>query len=452
MSYDRAIGQHLVDQGLLRLDHLAKALSSQAVLGGRVGTCLLEMDAVTEDQLLKALAAQTGAASVSAEDLRQVPADVVALVPSKLAEKLKVLPFRLSLGKLDVAMVDVFDLAAQDEIAFLTGKRITVHVSTEARLWEALDRYYKIECPSRFSHLLDRLNRARYLWTGTGPDSPAKTPVAPGRESRASMSGVFNLPPQEQLIRKPAQRQTSAPPSIPSAATARPIIPLTTAGAPAAAAQPVRKAVPRKPPPTTITLSAAERMALQGRKNISIPPVVPAAVPAAIPAPVEAKVTSFEEFADQLTLMADRDEVGRALLSFLGERFDRVALLMVRMGEIHGWMGNGPDFDESRLASFLIDFSQPSVFLNIKLGAPYYLGPMAPMAAHKEFLESWGGKQPRECLVLPVKIKKRIVTFLYIDSLGGSISGIDMEEMQKVTATVAGAFELCILRNKLKST
>ncbi len=75
-------------------------------------------------------------------------------------------------------------------------------------------------------------------------------------------------------------------------------------------------------------------------------------------------------------------------MSYLGERFDRAALLMVRMGEVHGWMGIGPGLIPSHLASFKIDFSQPSVFLNLKLGAPFYIGPIAPMATHREFLKN----------------------------------------------------------------
>ncbi len=148
-------------------------------MGGRVGTCLLEMEVLGEDLLVRSLSEQLGVPAAVIEDLRGIPDEVLRLIPEKLARRCRTIPFRVSGGRLDVAMQDPRNLVCQDEIAFACGRRVKVHVLHELRIYEALQRYYHEECPSRYSLLLDRVNRARYLWSakegGARPGLPRRT-------------------------------------------------------------------------------------------------------------------------------------------------------------------------------------------------------------------------------------------------------------------------------------
>ncbi|HEY6324048.1 MAG TPA: hypothetical protein VJA16_21105, partial [Thermoanaerobaculia bacterium] len=159
------LGQLLVARGWITVQQLTRALQTQNAVGGRVGTCLLEMEVLGEDLLVRSLSEQLGVPAAVIEDLRGIPEEVLRLIPEKLARRCRAIPFRVSGGRLDVAMQDPRNLVCQDEIAFACGRRVKVHVLHELRICEALQRYYHEECPSRYSLLLDRVNRARYLWS-----------------------------------------------------------------------------------------------------------------------------------------------------------------------------------------------------------------------------------------------------------------------------------------------
>src|ERR1700709_665354 len=180
------LGQLLVARGWLTVKQLTRALKNQNVAGGRLGTCLMEMDAITEELLLKGLAEQLGVPAATADDLYGVPEEVIGLIPEKLARRCRAIPFRVEGGRLDLALMDPRNLSAQDEIAFASGKRVKVFVAEEVRILEARERYYGEECPSRFGLVLDRLNRARFLW-----DKPAVLPSEPAREPLQSVDNPF---------------------------------------------------------------------------------------------------------------------------------------------------------------------------------------------------------------------------------------------------------------------
>ncbi|HEY0782649.1 MAG TPA: hypothetical protein VGE98_09360, partial [Thermoanaerobaculia bacterium] len=135
------LGQLLVARGWITVQQLTRALQNQNAVGGRLGTCLLEMDVINEDTLLKALSEQLGVPAIGLDDLRGIPEEVLQLIPDKLARRCRAIPFRVAGGRLDMAMQDPRNLACQDELAFACGKRVKVHVGHELRVVEALEKY-----------------------------------------------------------------------------------------------------------------------------------------------------------------------------------------------------------------------------------------------------------------------------------------------------------------------
>ncbi len=145
-------------------EQLLRAIVSQRSSGGRLGTCLLEMGLVEEDQLLEALEAQQGVPAVGIDQLLVIAEEVVALVPGRVAERCYALPFDATDKEVDVATANARDLGHLDELAFCTNLRVRPHVTTELRIFEGLAKHYGVECPRRYSRLADHLNRRRYLW------------------------------------------------------------------------------------------------------------------------------------------------------------------------------------------------------------------------------------------------------------------------------------------------
>ena len=53
---------------------------------------------------------------------------------------------------------------------------------------------------------------------------------------------------------------------------------------------------------------------------------------------------------------------------------------------------------QERLSRYRATFGEPSVFLNLRQGAPFHLGALPAMAAHRRLAECFGGELPREVL------------------------------------------------------
>src|SRR5947209_4450139 len=238
------LGQLLVARGWITVQQLTRALKNQNVAGGRLGTCLLEMDALSEELLLKGLAEQHGVPAAGADDLRRIPDEVLELIPDKLARRLRSVPFRVESSRLDLAVTDPRNLSAQDEIAFASGKRVKVFVAPEIRILEALEKYYGEECPSRFGMVLDRLNRARFLWE---KDKPAVAPqpelTQPLLDSPFATPPRIKLPPHLPQVPPPPPVAAAPQPTSEPAIPARPVPPAVQPPAPAR--QPAPAPVPR---------------------------------------------------------------------------------------------------------------------------------------------------------------------------------------------------------------
>ena len=143
MSHLR-IGQLLVQSGLLTEDELAEALTAQQIYGGRLGTVLVEHDFVDEDELAEALARQHGMRRVTREHLTEVPADVLATVPSAVATRFQVVPFSLDEERkvLWLAVSDPADLNRQDELQFALERPVELALAPEILLKPALAKHY----------------------------------------------------------------------------------------------------------------------------------------------------------------------------------------------------------------------------------------------------------------------------------------------------------------------
>jgi hypothetical protein len=548
------LGQLLVARGWITVQQLTRALQTQNSVGGRLGTCLLEMEVLGEDLLVRSLSEQLGVPAAAVEELRAIPDEVLQLIPERLARRCRAVPFRVAGGRLDVAMQDPRNLVCQDEIAFACGRRVKVHVLHELRIYEALQRYYREESPSRYTLLLDRLNRARYLWSakqagqsaapGAAPalqqgmagmpfgaaaaaregapagkertevlsaltpegllggaprmqPPPLPEPALPASPRRRSLFGPRaaggpspaaapppaapaavgsaerQLPPLEELDLRPeygaAQRgareaarqearQAAGHAAAASAATVAagaprapdlevtlalgPPAPAAVAAARVAAAAP-RQPPPAPPPPAKIALTDAERAEL----GLDEPP--PAAPPEPAPAvPVREAPATLAEVEQAFAATTDSEEVGRILLGHLARSFRRVALFQVSRTHVTAWMAQGDGIDQEAFGRYAVSFKEPSVFLNLRQGSGMHLGPLPPMATHRELALCWGGGLPRDCVLLPVRLRDRLVTVIYADGASRGLGGIDLEQLHRLVAATKAAFGRCILEKK----
>jgi len=137
------IGELLVAQGRIDGLQLQSALAHQRQFGGRLGKAIVQLGFMEELALLEAVGAQLGVPLVEIGD-RQIPRQVLALVPEKLMRARRALPLaRLSehrRGPLVVALADPGDLAAVDELAFASGLQVKPVLAADEDLDRALAR------------------------------------------------------------------------------------------------------------------------------------------------------------------------------------------------------------------------------------------------------------------------------------------------------------------------
>ncbi len=436
----KKLGQMLVERGWITGEQLIRAIQSQRVVGGRIGTCLLEMDVLTEDQLLETLAQQLTVPAAQIEDLRAIGDGILNLIPSKVAARWQAVPFVADRNDIQVATLNARNLACLDEIEFCSNKRVLPHIANEVRIFEALERYYGVECPRRYGHLLDRLNRSRYMWDesakillGAGQtEAVVRTAPAPPSDTAAKPRAVIQAPASRstqaasgresrELMQAPASRSTwgMRTPPAPPAEPARPELPArkgaitwpteVVGGPPAPPPAPATGG--GTPVPPTLTLDHVERL---------------------------------------LAGQSDQKAVGQTILRFLGQSFSRCAIFAVRNEGVRGWLHHGEGFDSALFRDLDIKLDQPSAFLGLIKGAEFFLGPLAPMPAHRELARCWGGELPQQCLMMPIRLRGRLVSILYGDRGALGVQGVQIEEIKELAEKAAIAFELCILRRKLQ--
>lgn len=137
----KMLGERLIDAGLLTPDQLDLALREQKRTGERVGEILVNLGFVTQEQISAVLASQAGVAFVQLDSYLIEPA-VLKVIPEAMARRHKMIPILLEPPKLTVALANVFDVLALDEVQRTTGYVVDAVSSTESAILAAIDQYY----------------------------------------------------------------------------------------------------------------------------------------------------------------------------------------------------------------------------------------------------------------------------------------------------------------------
>ena len=114
-------------------------------------------------------------------------------------------------------------------------------------------------------------------------------------------------------------------------------------------------------------------------------------------------------------------------------------------------MGRSPSLDEYAFRNWTAGFDEPSVFLNLRQGAEFFLGKLPGMPAHERLLKCWRGSLDTECAVFPIKVRDRLVCVVYGDRDSLGLAGLDVPAIQRLTGKAAIAFEMLLMQRKLRS-
>lgn len=363
------LGEMLIKARLLTSEALDDALKSQVIFGGRLGTNLIEMGCIDEEELARILSEKLRVPYADPGELMEVSPAIVALISAELAEKHQFVPLRLDGRRLSVAMADPSDLAALDEIAFLTGYVIQPMVTPEIRLLAALEKYYGIRRELRFIPVSKSLGGRRTCSYTPRPTDPLVAPrevvdfsVIPGGEA-----DYFSVE-DEQAVRDAALERCS--------------------------------------------VDAVSRELVEAR---------------------------------------DRDAVAVTLVRWAAAVFGSAGLVIVGDNAVRGWEAAVGAERLDQFAGLRIGHDEPSVFQTVIKDGTVFAGAAPDVPANRRLLVALGAKEPQGIVLMPMLMKKRVVTILCATGPSDRL-GERLAELRTVARKGVMAFEILILRNKILMT
>jgi type IV pilus assembly protein PilB len=135
------------------------------------------------DDILQVEAHALGTEVVQLRDM-QIPADVLKLVPVKVAQMYKCLPVGVNNGSVQIALSEPLDPAHADEIHFAIKRDVQIVVAEPAEILKAIEKFYGQEENESFSEILKEI----------GSDKLAREVDEAGDDARAAEALANEVP------------------------------------------------------------------------------------------------------------------------------------------------------------------------------------------------------------------------------------------------------------------
>jgi hypothetical protein len=407
---DKAFGEWLVKEKLLRPDGLRRAMEIYKDTQSRLDTVILDLGLMAESTLLDALSRFHKTRAVSRAEFSAAEA-AARMISPRVALRLQVVPFRLEGKTLSVAALDPGDLLVEDELALITGCMVASYVTIEVRLYEALNRLYGVRLSAQYESLITRFDGE----AGAAARDTAAATVPPVGLSKTQQEearkGAWR--PKER-----ARRQVIHDVELEMSDEDLDLFPSLRTGEGEATGETPSPPMLREPEPPAADLEPEERLA------------------------VTAEALQHTEM---------RDDIADAVLGFCAPLFRRRLMLVNRKGTVMGWRGEGDGVDQEKAREISIPLSEPSVFVGLTQGTELWLGPIPEMPRNMDLVAGLGGTAPKDCFILPVMVREKTVCFLYCDNAEDGVGGLPMADLRRLTAKAGLAFQVYIMKSKIRT-
>jgi len=136
------IGELLLKEKIISPEQLRRAIEEQKIMGGRLGSTMVNLGFIKEQELINFLSKQYGVPAVNLREF-EIDPKVSRLVPFEICDKYNLIPINRAGSTLIVAIADPSNIFAIDDVKFLTGYNVEVVVASEAAIKEAIEREFK---------------------------------------------------------------------------------------------------------------------------------------------------------------------------------------------------------------------------------------------------------------------------------------------------------------------
>jgi type IV pilus assembly protein PilB len=137
----KRIGEVLIDQGLINEEQLRMGLEEQKKTKLQLGKCLVALGYISENKLVDVLSAQLDIQHVVLENFN-FNRNLINLIPEEMAKRYRVIPLFEKEGTLTVAMADPTNLRTLDHLKFKTGKEIEPVIAAERSILAVIEKNY----------------------------------------------------------------------------------------------------------------------------------------------------------------------------------------------------------------------------------------------------------------------------------------------------------------------
>lgn len=140
------IGEKIVALGFVSEDQVQIALQEQKNTGELLGQIMVKLGFITADVLAEVLAEDSGAKKFDAKNA-VLDINLIRKLPKEIASHQKVLPIALEHDELQLAMADIYNVIAIDQVRKYFPKNVKIRplFCSENELLELINQYYDYE-------------------------------------------------------------------------------------------------------------------------------------------------------------------------------------------------------------------------------------------------------------------------------------------------------------------
>ena len=195
----------MVETSVITEAQLQEALAAQRAKGGKLGSILLGLGYIQEEQLLAFLGQQCGVPYVKLAETPPPEPEVVAKVPEGMARQHILVPVAVHQDKklgarLQIAVADPLNVLVLDDLKVMTGMEIDAVLASEKDILEAIEKCYKgQDAQGALEDILKATGAAEGEASGVDVVSKAAEEAAAG-ESILSMEKAGDDTPVIQMV------------------------------------------------------------------------------------------------------------------------------------------------------------------------------------------------------------------------------------------------------------
>lgn len=373
------LGELLLQEHIITPEQLDEALKNQALFGIKLGSSLIEMGVISDEQLCHFLSSNLGVPAASPLAMTTVPPEVLAQVPAELAGKYRVVPIRVEGKKLSLAMSDPNDFKASEAVAFVTGFVILPHIAPDVMITSALSKYYQLRGDIRYIMAEGSIANKRKTAPSSKTVNKTDTVAFPMKDKNG---GQFT-------IEVPIEFEGFA--SLPD-----------------------------------------------------YEDYYPAEV-------YEEKRYSAEQLALDFTSAIDRDQIGTALIRYLGQEFSATALFVIRNDVAIGWRGFVSGKLITKMEHVTIPLGKPSLLRDTFASGQFSMGKLAQTPENSTLLKFLRIGPDSPLLGMSLVMQTKVVAIFIVSD---KLETLDarLPELQKLAGKAVLAFEILIIKNKILQT